>query len=148
MSTQTINQRLRQFLLIMALSIFLATPVELILADHTANPTQLIPFALSGLGLVGVLFILWRQGRNELLSLRAIMIVVFAGSLFGIFEHILHNFEFELEIRPNAGASDVWWEALKGVNPLLAPGILALAALLVMAATYKHPALLNELSHD
>jgi hypothetical protein len=32
-------------------------------------------------------------------------------------------------------------DALMGANPLLAPGILALAGVLAIAATYHHPAL-------
>jgi hypothetical protein len=64
-----------------------------------------------------------------------------AGSLFGVYEHIEHNLAFELEIRPGAGLGDVWFEALKGASPLLAPGILVLAAILAIAATYYHPAL-------
>jgi hypothetical protein len=37
--------------------------------------------------------------------------------------------------------SDVWFKALRGADPLLAPGILALAGILSTAATYRHPAL-------
>jgi hypothetical protein len=60
--------------------------------------------------------------------------------LIGIYEHIEHNLAFELEIRPNATAGQVFMEALGGASPLLAPGILALAAILAIAATYYHPA--------
>jgi hypothetical protein len=64
-----------------------------------------------------------------------------SSRLFGIFEHIEHNFGFALEIQPNATAPDVFWAALGGANPLLAPGILAFAALLALAASYYHPLL-------
>lgn len=56
-------------------------------------------------------------------------------------EHIEHNLAFELEIRPNATTGDVFFEALSGANPLLAPGILGLAAIVALAATYYHPQL-------
>jgi hypothetical protein len=55
--------------------------------------------------------------------------------LLGIYEHLENNFKFALEIRPNAVLSNVFWESLSGANPLLAPGILALAA------TYYQPEL-------
>jgi hypothetical protein len=55
--------------------------------------------------------------------------------------HLFDNFAFEREIRPNAALVDVIINALRGVNPLLAPGILALAAALAIAATYRHPVL-------
>jgi len=34
-------------------------------------------------------------------------------------------------------------KAVSGGNPLLAPGILALAAIIALAATYYHPALVE-----
>jgi hypothetical protein len=37
---------------------------------------------------------------------------------------------------------------LGGENPLLAPGILAVAAMLALAATYYHPALSDEQQSD
>ena len=64
-----------------------------------------------------------------------------------MYEHIEHNLAFELEIRPNASASDVWLDALKGASPLLAPGVLGLAASLALAATYQHPALARRQAH-
>ena len=63
------------------------------------------------------------------------------GSLFGLYEHIEHNWEFAREIRPNATFSVLLTDTLHGANPLLAPGILALAAVLAIAATYFHPTL-------
>lgn len=69
------------------------------------------------------------------------MFVVFLGSVFGLYEHLTHNLTFELDIRPNAAVSDVFLDALSGASPLLAPGILALGAILAIAATYCHPAL-------
>jgi hypothetical protein len=71
------------------------------------------------------------------------MLLVGLGSLFGLYEHIEHNLAFELEIRPTAAVNDVFMEALKGASPLLAPGILGLAALIALAATYYHPALVK-----
>jgi hypothetical protein len=69
------------------------------------------------------------------------MLVVALASLFGTYEHLVNNFGFESEIRPNATAGQVFFDALAGANPLLAPGILFLAALLAYAATYAHPLL-------
>jgi hypothetical protein len=46
--------------------------------------------------------------------------------------------EFEQEINANASTATLLWKALQGGNPLLAPGILAAAAILGLAATYRH----------
>lgn len=67
--------------------------------------------------------------------------IAFVGNLFGLYEHIERNMAFALEIRPHAVASEVLTNALRGVNPLLAPGILTLAAVLALSATYYPPAL-------
>ena len=69
-------------------------------------------------------------GRRTLLLLRGAMFGIGAGALYGIYMHLTANVEFELEIRPTSGLADVFGEALRGASPLLAPGILALAALL------------------
>ncbi len=63
------------------------------------------------------------------------MTVVTLGGLLGIGVHLLRNFEFEREIRPNASTLDVTLDALKGAAPLLAPGVLVFAGLLALAAT-------------
>lgn len=139
MKTLTIEERLRLFLLVMAGLIFAGTPVELLFEEHTGTPAQSIPFILCGLGLIAVLVALGAPNRRNLTALRATMVLTFLGSLFGIYEHIEHNLAFELEIRPNAAIGQVLGDALTGASPLLAPGILALGAILALAATYYHP---------
>jgi hypothetical protein len=141
LKTTTVEQRLRFFLLAIAGCICAGTIVELLLAEHTETAVQLVPFALCGMGLLAVVAALVRPRRGTLIALRVVMPLLIFGSLFGVYEHIEHNLAFELEIRPNAAASDVWLDALKGASPLLAPGVLALAASLALAATYEHPAL-------
>jgi hypothetical protein len=69
------------------------------------------------------------------------MIPVALGSLLGVYEHIEGNIGLLLEVTPNATTAKIISEALGGANPLLAPGMLALAAVLAVAATYYHPAL-------
>lgn len=141
MNSQQVNQRYRLFLLLLAAFIFVGTVVELWFEEHTESAVQYIPFVLSGLGLVAVTAVLLSPQRQTVWGLRIVMAITFLGSLFGIFEHIEHNLEFALEIQPNAVVSDVFWQALGGGNPLLAPGILALGAMLAAAATYYHPVL-------
>jgi hypothetical protein len=137
----TIEQRLRTFLLMLAGCMCVGTAVELFLAKHTEDLVQFVPFVLCGVGLIAVVAALLRPRRAMLMALRWVMGLLMLGSLFGMYEHLANNFAFELEMRPNAVWSDVWFEALRGAAPLLAPGILALAAIIAIAATYKHPAL-------
>jgi hypothetical protein len=141
LNSDIILKRLRVFLLALAAFMALGTIFELVLTEHWEGPTQILPFILCGLSFLGIGMVLIRPERGTIRLMRWISSITFFGSLFGIFEHIEHNFGFALEIRPNATAGDVFWEALGGANPLLAPGILAFTALLALAASYYHPAL-------
>jgi hypothetical protein len=120
------------------------TVVELLLAEHTEDPIQFIPFALCGVGLIAVVAALRWPRRGTLIALRAVMGLLMLGSLLGVFEHIEGNLAFEQEIRPTATLSAIWLDAIKGAAPLLAPGILALVAIIAIASTYYHPALVRD----
>ena len=115
--------------------------VELWLVEHTEDPVQLTPFVLCGLGAAASVVALVRPGRGSLWALRAVMLLVAAGSLLGIYLHVESNAELERELNPQMSTGRVLWGALGGANPLLAPGVLAVAAVLALAATYQHPAL-------
>jgi hypothetical protein len=141
MSSTAVEERLRRFLLIIVAFVYLGTLIELVLEEHFKELNQLIPFVLCGLGILAVLAVLFRPQRNTILVMRGIMVVAALGSLLGIYLHLTGNFAFELEMRPNAVPGDVVTQALTGASPLLAPGILALGAVLAIAATYYHPAL-------
>jgi hypothetical protein len=137
MSAAIVLRRLRRFLLVFSALLFGGAVLELLLVEHTADFVQLIPFAQCGLGLVAVLAALWRPRRGPLLALRVCMGLVVLGSLFGVYEHVTNNMAFEREINPGASTGAVIRAGIKGANPLLAPGILAAAAVLALAATYR-----------
>lgn len=141
MSSERILTHLRRFLLGLAAFLSFGTIVELILADHMASATQLIPFVLCGLGLVVTVMALVRPNRLTIRLVQAVMAISMVGSLFGIYEHLEGNWEFASEIQPNATLTTIVMKALSGANPLLAPGMLAFAALVALATTYYHPAL-------
>jgi len=141
MSAEIVVERLRRFLLILAGLICVATVVELWLIKHTEDSIQFLPFVLCGLGLVAIVAVLLRPQRGTLRLLQGIMVLLIIGSGFGIYEHVASNWEFALEIQPNATMNTLIFKALGGANPLLAPGMLAFAAILAIAATYYHPAL-------
>ena len=133
--------RLRRFLLTTSALLFAGTLGELWLINHTEDVVQYLPFVLCGLGLLVLLVVWLRPRRAMMLALRAMMALVVLGSLIGVYLHVESNLAFLREINPNAPAREAVFGALGGANPLLAPGILALAAMLALAATYYHPAL-------
>jgi hypothetical protein len=143
MSPADILFRLQRFLLCLSIVLFLGTVVELLLVKHWEDAVQIIPFVLCGLGAIAALLLLFRPRRATVLSLRLAMALVICGSLFGIYEHFVNNFAFQREIKPDASMTDVLINAIAGGNPLLAPGTMAVAALLALAATYYHPVMQN-----
>jgi hypothetical protein len=141
MSDADVLSRLRRFLLLTSALLLAGTVAELLLVGHAGSLVQVIPFALCAAGLVAVLAASLRPRRGALLCLRACMTLVTAGSLYGAYEHVEHNVAFQQEIHPGATTGELVKAAVGGANPLLAPGILALAAALALAATYQHPGL-------
>lgn len=141
MSSDIIVQRLRQFLLGLAGFLFVGTLAELVFINHTQEPAQFVPFALCGLGLVALVVAHLRPQRQTLLAMRACMVVIALGSLFGVYEHIEGNVAFQQEVHPNSTTLETVRAALGGASPLMAPGVLIIAAALAVAATYYHPAL-------
>lgn len=128
-------------MLLLAALVFATTPAELVLVEHYGDWAQVVPLVLCGLGLLAVA-VLWRRPRRRaVLAARGIAAAVVAGTLYGVYEHVEANLGFELEVNVGSTVGDVFFDALGGVSPLLAPGILAFAALLVLIATYRHPAL-------
>jgi len=139
MESQTLIQRYRRFLLLMAAFLFAGTVVELIFQEHTGEPLQLIPFILSGLGIAALVAVLIRPQHSTLLALRGSMLLAILGSAVGLFLHLSANLGFAQEIQPNATTIQLISETLHGASPILAPGMLAVAALMALAATYQHP---------
>ena len=71
-----------------------------------------------------------------LLGVRAVMMATMLGSLLGVYEHIEGNLEFSKEVHRHATTMERIKQVLTGRSPLAAPGMLAVAALLLIAATF------------
>ena len=144
MQPSSVEQQLRSFLLAVSSFILSGTILELILIEHTGDLVQWLPFVLSGLGLFSLLWFWLRPSVKAIYVIRGVMGALAFGSLFGVYEHFIANFEFSKEIHPAYTFMENITAALKGVSPMLAPGILLLIALLATAMTYKHPILESE----
>ena len=141
MNPEHVLTKLRQYLLIIAAGIFVMTVTELFFLSHWNETIQFLPFALSGLGLLALAFAYFRPTRGILNGMRWSMLVIAACSLIGFYEHMVNNYGFWLEIKPNATTWDLIKATLEGANPVLAPGILMLGAVIGLMALYKHPLL-------
>jgi hypothetical protein len=136
MSERATLDRLARFLLLLAAVLFVGTIAELIAAKHYDSAMQLVPFALCGLGLLSLLALRMRPTRQVLLATRALMVVIGSGSLLGVYEHVMGNLDFVHEVRRHADTMTIIKETLQGADPILAPGVLAVAAVVTLAATY------------
>lgn len=141
MNPEHVLTKLRQYLLIIAAGIFVMTVTELFFLSHWNETIQFLPFALSGLGLLTLAFAYFHPTRGILNGMRWSMLVIAACSLIGFYEHMVNNYGFWLEIKPNATTWDLIKATLEGANPVLAPGILMLGAVIGLMALYKHPLL-------
>lgn len=141
MNAAIVLSRLRRFLLGFSALLFGGAVFELWLIDHMEDFVQLVPFALCGVGLLAVLAALFYPRRATVMGLRGWMGLVVLGSLFGTYQHVVNNLALQREVYPDAPTGEMVTATLGGANPLLAPGILAAAAALAIAATYYHPAL-------
>lgn len=136
MSDQLRLRRLRTFLFALAAALFLGTVLELLAVKHYGSRLQILPLVLCGLGLVAV-GIAWATPRAKaVLVVRVLMLLIAAGSVWGVYAHIEGNYAFASEIRPRERTIDHLRSALTGRDPLMAPGILAIGALVAIAATY------------
>ena len=140
MKAAEVLKRLRRFLLVLSLLLFAGTMFELWLVQHYQDAIQWSAFGIGALGILGVLLAVFRRTNPMLRILRVFMLIVIAGSVFGIYQHISNNVSFALEIQPNLSSGELFMKGLRGANPLLAPATFAVAALLTLAATYKEPA--------
>jgi hypothetical protein len=138
MTSAEVLKLLRKFLLLLAILLFAGAIVELWLVGHTEDWLQWIPFVLAIVGILMVLLVLTRPGKSAIQVMRIWMALIVLGTLFGVYQHIAGNIAFEREVNPKATTSQLAWQGVGGGNPLLAPGVLAIAALLGLAATYRH----------
>jgi len=141
MNSEIALARLRQLLLIISAGVFIMTVTELFFLSHWSETIQFLPFVLSGLGLITLSLASFRPNRGTITALRWSMIIIAACSLIGVYEHMANNLGFRMEIQPNATIGELILATLEGANPVLAPGILVLGAVIGLAAMYQHPAL-------
>ncbi|MBK9749202.1 MAG: hypothetical protein IPO91_20815 [Chloroflexi bacterium] len=141
MSADIIVERLRRLLIGLAVFLVAGTLGELLVIEHFQATEQYIPIVMCVVALLALGAAIVRPQRWTLQAMRLVMLGMGLVSLLGLYYHVTGNFAFELEIRPNATIGEVFLDALGGANPLLAPGILGIAAVLALASTYYHPAL-------
>lgn len=115
------------------------TVTELVFLGHWNKVIQFLPFGLGAFGITTLALVCFRPSRTTLAVLRWSMIVIGCCSFIGFYEHMANNRRFWLEMQPDATTWELIKATLEGGNPVLAPGILLLGAVIGLAAIYRHP---------
>ena len=116
------------------------TAAELVLLEHTEDAWQKAPLVLIAIACVVLAVLSIRPSAAGVRTFQLAMVAFIASGMIGLGLHYQGNVEFELELQPDASGFRLFWEAMKGATPALAPGTMALLGALGLTYTYRHPA--------
>ncbi len=132
---------LRRILLALVLLGAGGLTLDLLLLEHFESAWQWTPLVLLA-GVLAAAAVLVRHPTARAVRLfRAVMLLCVAAGLVGLYLHYRGNVEFELEREPLRRGVALFWEAIRGATPALAPASLSQLGLLGLAYTFRHPAL-------
>jgi hypothetical protein len=114
---------------------------ELSLLDHRDEPIQWVPYGVLLIALASTIHVALRPSRQSLRLFQGVMVLQIATAGLGLIMHYRGHVEFEIERDESLRGLALFWEAIHGATPTLAPGALAQLGLLGLAFTYRHPAL-------
>lgn len=120
--------------------------LELLLLEHFESAWQCTPLALLGAVLAAAGVLVRRPSARAVRIFQLLTVLCVAGGLLGLYLHYRGNVEFELEREPLRRGVALFWEAIRGATPALAPAALSQLGLLGLAYTFRHPALRHPLS--
>jgi hypothetical protein len=141
---------LRRWLIALSALAAVGIALELVLLRHWDNGLELIPFISIALLGIAIGILARRPGRRAVRAVRAVATTVAASGAIGILIHIRSNYEAApLDFRytdswPTTAEPIRWLLAATdtvGPSPTLAPAALTFAALALLVATLRHPAL-------
>lgn len=132
---------LRGLLLIALLLGIVGTGIELLLLEHTDGFWQLAPLALLGVALLVLTWHLIARSPGSVRGVQFLMLSFILSGLAGLVLHYSGNVEFERELHGSATGFALFWEAIRGATPTLAPGTMIQLGLVGLVYTYRHPAL-------
>ena len=100
----------------------LGSGVELLLLEHYEKIWQAIPLGLLSIALIAS-FLPLRTGNSGPNKIFAVVcIVMLVSGPIGLLLHYQDNVEFEREMQPTIAGVSLFWKAIRGALPALAPG--------------------------
>jgi hypothetical protein len=133
----------RRALYALTVMTILATAFELASVAHWQQFEQLIPWIALGVLVVATALSLARRGWGRI-GARVLALLVLGAAVYGVIDHTLVNYDSgPLDYRfsetwETIPAAQRWWYAFTktvGPSPTLAPGVLGMAATLLLLAS-------------
>jgi hypothetical protein len=132
---------LRRILLALVLLGAVGLLIELALLEHFDSTAQWIPLALLVVVIGSAIAAGLQRAPRAVRFFQMVMALCVVTGVVGVFLHYRGNVEFELERDGSLHGLRLFWDAIRGATPALAPGALSQLGLLGLAYTYRHPAL-------
>ena len=130
----------RRCLLLLLVASFVGLLAELLLAEHTEDPFQLIPVVLLAVAIPLIALAAWRRGV-PLRLFQYLMVTFLVAGLIGGWQHFTAKREIALERAPQLTGLALFRKSLEGSTPpLLAPGAMIALGLLGLTWTYRQGA--------
>ena len=145
MATVTV---LRQTLLVLLIIGTVGIIVELLLLKHTDGVWQLSPLLLGALILLVLAWFGVTRSAASLRALQGIMVLTLVSGGIGVVQHFRGNVTYASESNPSLAGRELYWEAVMGSTPTLAPGVMVQLALIGLAFAFRHPRLRGALNED
>ena len=132
--------RLRAFLLGVILVGAVGLVAELLLLEHFDEWRQWVPLVLLGATILLGAVVGVRPTDGAVRAFRLVMMLCLVAGAIGVWFHYQGNVEFEVERDGSLRGLPLFWEAIRGATPALAPGALAQLGLLGLVWAHFHPA--------
>ena len=140
---------LRRLLLGVLVLGLLGSGADLVALQHYEDSWQQLPLALI-VAALGV--IVWHVVSGGLMSVRvlqALMLLFLLAGGLGLVLHYRANMAFQLDMDPSQSGWDLFTKVIRAAAPpALAPGVMAQLGLLGLVYCYRHPAVVDDSTHD
>ena len=132
---------LRKLILAVLLLGTIGILTELILLSHYEDAFQMIPLVLLATACGVTAWHIVRPAAASVRALQALMVLFLCAGAAGVAFHFNGAAEFQLEMNPSQGWTELVSKVLRvHAPPLLAPGAMVQLGLLGLVYTYRHPA--------
>lgn len=121
---------LRQLILGLVFAGIVGLGVELLLLEHIESWTQWIPLILLAVGLLSTTAVAISPAHASLTVFKVVMVAFVVAGVAGLYLHYAGNAEFALERDSSLAGFGLFWKAIRGATPTLAPAALAQLGLL------------------